>query len=124
MGSFKANVIQNPMLIEALRMGRKFFGVSRVGKASAVFIWLGAVIYALLFMTVLAFRRDMSSEGIILCQTGLFCFLLPAITYGAISGEREKRSWDLLIVAPVSKSQIVLGKFLSSALIVVFTAAA
>lgn len=35
---------------------------------------------------------------------------LPSALHGAIAGERENRTWDLLRVAPLTKSQIVLGK--------------
>jgi ABC-type transport system involved in multi-copper enzyme maturation permease subunit len=39
--------------------------------------------------------------------------LIPiAVLYRAISGERENRSWDFLLVAPLISSQIVIGKLL------------
>jgi hypothetical protein len=34
--------------------------------------------------------------------------------HGSIAGERERRSWDLLMVAPISKAQIVAGKFIGA----------
>jgi ABC-type transport system involved in multi-copper enzyme maturation permease subunit len=123
MANFRTHVLENPMLIEALRMGRKFFGVSRLNKANAVFVWLAGVVYTLLILTTVAYRRDLSAQAILHIQTALFCFMVPAITYGAISAERERRSWELLMVAPVSKSQIILGKFLSSALVIIAVAA-
>lgn len=48
---------------------------------------------------------------VVLIQTGIFSIAAPIVLNNAIAGEREKRTWDLLLVAPVTKGQIMLGKF-------------
>lgn len=53
-----------------------------------------------------------------LFQLMLMAFIVPALTTGAISGERERRTFDLLLVTRVSPVGIVLGKLLSSILYV------
>lgn len=47
-------------------------------------------------------------------QLLLIAFIIPALTAGAISGERERRTMDLLLVTRMTPAGIVLGKLLSS----------
>lgn len=44
----------------------------------------------------------------------LVCFIAPAFTAGAISGEREHQTFDLLRTTLLSASQLVLGKLASA----------
>jgi ABC-2 type transport system permease protein len=53
-------------------------------------------------------------EGILMLQTLIVAVLAPASTAGAISGEREHQTLDLLAVTPISSLAIVLGKLLSA----------
>lgn len=41
-------------------------------------------------------------------------FITPALTSGAISGERERRTLELILVTPLSSLEIVLGKLWSA----------
>jgi ABC-2 type transport system permease protein len=43
-------------------------------------------------------------------ELGLICLLAPALTADLISGERERRTYELLLVTPLSGAQIVIGK--------------
>ncbi|HEY3289501.1 MAG TPA: ABC transporter permease subunit [Anaerolineae bacterium] len=57
-------------------------------------------------------------------QTMLVCFLTPSFTAGAINGERERGTYDLLKMTPISPFQIVFSKLTASvgfALLLVFT---
>ena len=47
-------------------------------------------------------------------QTVMIAVLAPASTSGAISGERERQTLDLLVVTPISSVAIVVGKLLSA----------
>lgn len=47
-------------------------------------------------------------------QLFLIFFVIPAITSGSISQEREQQSLDLLLTTPLSRARIVFGKLLSS----------
>lgn len=49
----------------------------------------------------------------------LVALIVPGLVGGAISGERERQTLDLLMVTPVGPWRIVLGKLLSSLLFVV-----
>jgi len=48
----------------------------------------------------------------------LVALLVPGLVGGAISGERERQTLDLLLVTPVQPLRIVLGKLLSSLMFV------
>jgi ABC-type transport system involved in multi-copper enzyme maturation permease subunit len=51
---------------------------------------------------------------LILFQIVLLAFITPALTAGAISGERERQTLDLLFVTPLPPFSIIWGKLLAS----------
>jgi ABC-type transport system involved in multi-copper enzyme maturation permease subunit len=51
--------------------------------------------------------------GVLLVETLVVVALAPAYTAGAISAEREKQTYDLLAVTPISSLALVVGKLLS-----------
>ncbi len=114
--TFKDFTTDNPMLIEAKRYGRRFIGLGRE-KGQIAYLYLVGAIYLVLVILALAYHDAFSSFSIIAIQTGIACIVVPSVAQNAIAGEREKRTWDLLIVAPISRAQIVIGKYLSVVLV-------
>jgi ABC-type transport system involved in multi-copper enzyme maturation permease subunit len=106
-------VAQNPMLIEIKRFRRKFFTFGG-NPASSAILALALVCYVGLIMVVLSGKGEIPPVALVMFQTMVLGLLAPAMLYGAIAGERERRSWDLLLVAPISKAQIVVGKFIGA----------
>ncbi len=104
-------VTENPMLIEMERFRRRFLSMGGGKALNATVIALLAVCYAGLLMLVLNMRGDMPPMPLLFLQTGLFVLIAPNLLHSSIAGEREKRTWDLLLVAPITKAQIVVGKF-------------
>jgi len=51
--------------------------------------------------------------GVLMIETLVVIALAPAYTAGAITSEREKQTYDLLAVTPISSLSLVLGKLLS-----------
>ena len=51
---------------------------------------------------------------LVLVQVALIAFITPALTAGAISGERERQTIDLLFVTPIRPFSIIWGKLLAS----------
>ena len=51
---------------------------------------------------------------LVLFQVALLAFITPALTAGAISGERERQTIDLLFVTPIPPFSIIWGKLLAS----------
>ena len=47
-------------------------------------------------------------------QLALLIFLSPALSAGAVAGERERQTFDLLLCTGLSAPSIVLGKYLAS----------
>lgn len=109
---------ENPMMIEITRFRRKFIG-GRGNSVNAVLFAMSAIIYVGIVGLVWSFRDSANPIIIIFLQTGLFTLLAPAMLHGAIAGERERRSWDFLLVAPVTHAQIVCGKFMGAAAAIV-----
>lgn len=58
-------------------------------------------------------------DGLFYLAPWLFLFLCPAVTMRLLSEEKQTGTWELLVTKPLSKLQIVLGKYLSGLLLVV-----
>lgn len=112
--TYRALVSENPMLVEIARFRRKFLNPTGSGAMSGVLITLFLVVYAGLLMLVFSSRGLMDPIAIVIFQTFVFILIAPAMLYGSIAGEREKRTWDLLLVAPITPGQIVVGKFIGA----------
>lgn len=102
---------RNPMLIDAKRFTRRFFG-NKVGTVNIAVLVLAIVVYTGL-LGLVASVPEISSLAVQTIQLFVFCFLMPSMLHGAIASEKEKRTWDFLASAPVTKKQIVIGKYLS-----------
>jgi ABC-type transport system involved in multi-copper enzyme maturation permease subunit len=103
----------NPMVLETRRMWRRFFRPSRSQSANTVAMILASLTFLIFMVSVWNARSSIPPVSIVMVQTGVFLLVVPAISHGAFAGERERRSWDLLLVAPLKKSQIVAGKFVA-----------
>jgi len=103
-------VSDNPMLIEIRRFMRKLLA-GKGGNLAIVVVIL--VIYSFIFLLVAEYSKDFDPVILVWIQTGLFMLLLPVMSAGIIAGERERRTWEILLTAPVTKAQIVVGKYLA-----------
>lgn len=52
--------------------------------------------------------------GVVGIETLLVCFIAPAFTVGAVSGERERQTYDLLKTTLLPERALVAGKLLSA----------
>ena len=57
-------------------------------------------------------------DGLFYLAPWLFMFLCPAVTMRLFAEEKQTGTWELIITKPISKSQIVLGKYLAALLLV------
>lgn len=122
MSLVKTLFTENPMMIEITRFRRKFFS-GRGSALNAVVVGLCGVIYLGIVALVWNYREAANPIILVFLQTGIFTLLAPAMLHGSIAGERERRSWDFLLVAPVTHAQIVFGKFMGAAAAILSTAA-
>ncbi|MCH8275120.1 MAG: ABC transporter permease subunit [Armatimonadetes bacterium] len=106
---WRSLVTGNPMLIELKRMGRRMLGS---GGLRPLGIVVSVLILALwVFILGLARAYELEPEMFAWFELFLFCLLIPPFLYTSIAGEKERKSWDILLVTPVSSAQIVAGKF-------------
>jgi len=57
-------------------------------------------------------------DGLFYLAPWLFLFLCPAVTMRLFAEEKQTGTWELLVTKPLSKLQIVLGKYLAGWLLV------
>ncbi len=84
---------------------------------------LAAIAGGVYYMMASASNADVPSSapigrlffaGVTAVELGLICLLAPALTADLISGERERQTLDLLLVTPLSRRQIVVGKLVAA----------
>ena len=112
MNFYRTYFSENPMMVEITRFRRRFLGGNSL---NTIILALTVLIYIGIVALVWSYRDAANPLLLIMLQTFIFTLLGPAMLYGSIAGERERRSWDFLLVAPVSQGQIVVGKFMGAA---------
>jgi len=107
-------------LITALRSRRTYM---------AICVYVLALLATAAFMMFTAIRVDFiggfdpqsaidAFNFISSVQLGLIILIVPAITAGQINGERERQTLDLMLVSKMSPFAIIIGKLLSSLMLV------
>ncbi|MEI7576439.1 MAG: ABC transporter permease [Armatimonadota bacterium] len=111
---WRYNISQNPMLAEIERFRRKFFSFR--GPNVQANGGLGLIVVLFLFYSIICIynRGDIEPIAQLSVYLGFALFVIPFMLHATIAGERERRSWDMLLVAPISPSQIVMGKFVAA----------
>jgi ABC-2 type transport system permease protein len=121
--SLRERLTQNPVILKEvrgrMRGGRAFVVIS-------VYLGLMGLFTVLLYMAYTASQTNVYGPtsqvagkvvfaGLVGIELFLVCFIAPAFTAGAISGERERQTYELLRTTLLPARSLVLGK-LSSAL--------
>lgn len=105
-------IVENPMLIEVTRFRRKFLSLN--SPMNSLMLSMCLIGYLSLMAMMFRLDGDIPPLPIILFQLGVITLITPSLLHNAIAGERERRSWDFLLVAPLTKAQIVVGKFMGA----------
>jgi ABC-2 type transport system permease protein len=81
-----------------------------------LFAWLAISVQAASFQRAYGFARVASLvfTALAIVQLALVCLFTPAVAAGAISGERERQTLDVLLVSCVPSFSIVWGKLVAS----------
>lgn len=114
MTNWRELVLDNPMLIEIKRFRRKFLSGGQNSGMHITALVLFGLCYIGLLMLIGSSNGSIPPSAIIMIQSGIMTLGAPAILNASIAGEREKRTWDLLLVAPITRSQILIGKFVGA----------
>src|SRR5215470_1323514 len=100
----------------AVRELRSYF-LSPLAYLVAAFFVFGA---GLLFWLILQSSREASVRGLIQNVHVLFLFVIPMISMRLLAEEQRSGTMELLMTNPVHEWEIVVGKFLGSAIFVCF----
>lgn len=104
--------------IVLLELRQRIRSVAWVVLVSVVFVLVG-IVTAMLWASIAAFGGDVAESAGIYSTIIFFVLLVgtlvtPAISGGAVNGDREAGTLATMQVTLVSSSQIVLGKFLAA----------
>ncbi len=122
---FETNFSQrlvNPVVIKELRSRMR--GGRAFATLTAVLFSLGAFSYAIYRMAAVTARYSSTPMSPLIGQLVfgclaflelmIICIITPAITAGAISGEKEKLTYEMLLATPLHPASILWGKLLSA----------
>ena len=116
----------NPIIIKEMRghmRGSRAFWI-----LTGYLLGLGLLVYGLYRVTLTsasnrfgpgappqsAFIGQSLFTGLIFLELVFVCFITPALTAGVISGETERRTYDMLLATPLRPASILWGKMFSS----------
>ena len=102
------------MMAEVTRFRKRFLSFRGSSVAVNGGIGIVLVLYALFAMSCVYYRGDFDPLILIGLFVVLMLFVIPLLLHASIAGERERRSWEMLLVAPITHGQIIVGKFMGA----------
>ncbi len=112
----------NPILVKELRSRMR--GWRAFAVLTGMLVLLGGISYLLYRLTLETTRYSnmpVSPQigrtlfaGLAVVELMVICFITPAITAGAISSEREKLTYEMLLATPLRPGRILWGKLVSA----------
>lgn len=107
----RANITDNPMMAEVGRFQSVIKGKTASAMGVRAILLFAILISGLIGYATLYGGGNTPPMVALFACLSYCCLTIPLRFYGAIAGERERRSWELLRVAPVTHLQITFGKF-------------
>lgn len=105
-------VSHNPMMAEPARFVRQLTSPGQWKGQQIVMGVIVAIIFLFFMAMTIVYSDSMEPGAMIYVMMGLIVLVVPVNLHGVIAGEREKRSLDMLLAAPLSAQQIVFAKIL------------
>jgi ABC-2 type transport system permease protein len=111
----------NPIIVKEIRSRMR--GPRAFITLTAMLLFMGGVMYAMLqiilaqsrYMNVLSPQVGQSLfAALSFLMLFMICAVTPAVTAGAISGEKEKQTYEMLMATPLSGTSILWGKLISA----------
>jgi ABC-2 type transport system permease protein len=112
----------NPVIVKELRSRMR--GVRAFAILTGVLLLLGVLsfgLYRLVLATSGYGGMPLSPQigqalfaGLVVIELLMICFVTPALTAGAISGEREMQTYEMLLATPLEPASILRGKLVSA----------
>jgi len=113
---------QNPIIVKEVRSRMR--GVRAFATLTGILILLGGISYALYQLVLVNMRYSSAPlspqigqalfSGLMFLELMLVCGITPAVTAGAISGEQEKLTYEMLLATPLRPVSILWGKLISA----------
>lgn len=107
----------NPLIVKEMR--ERFRTKKTVWILALYLLIMGAILLGFMYIeqmnsiVMLGENRELFIM-IAVIQYGMICFLAPALSAGAISGERERQTLHVLLTTQLSPRNIVVSKLLTS----------
>ncbi len=111
----------NPIIVKELRSrmrgGRAFLILT------GMLVLLGGALYGLyrIMLANMFYSSTLSAaigqtlfSGLALLLLAIICFITPAVTAGALSSEREKLTYEMLLTTPLRPGSILWGKLIAA----------
>jgi ABC-2 type transport system permease protein len=117
-GALRRNPVAGKELRERMRGGRAFAVIT-------VYLLLMSAFAVLLFLANAPFTRGLATSvtgdlgrtvfvGLVGLELALIMFIAPAFTAGAVTGERERQTYDLLKITLLPRPTFLIGKLESA----------
>lgn len=113
MGSF----ITNPLIVKEMR--ERFRTKKTTWILTLYLLVMGAILLGFMYVTRAGGIRVPGESKevfylIAVIQYAMICFIAPALSAGAISGEREKQTLNILLTTQLTPGRIIVSKLLTS----------
>lgn len=111
----------NPIIVKELRSRMR--GGRAFATLTVILLLMGGIMYAMLqiilaqarFSTVLSPQVGQAMfAALAYLELFMICAITPAVTSGAISSEKEKQTYEMLMATPLSPTSILWGKMVSA----------
>jgi hypothetical protein len=110
-GSLWTVLVDNPMIGESKRHLRRIYrNIDRLGRFARLAVVFFAVLIYLFIGWLLWSARSDSTCFLDYVELVLIALVIPASIFGAISGERERATWDNLVLTKITPWQMIVGK--------------
>jgi ABC-type transport system involved in multi-copper enzyme maturation permease subunit len=120
--ALRSRLSPNPIIVKELRSrmrgGRAFVTLT------ITLLFLAAFSYAIYRITMVTSQYSSTPlspmvgqtvfAGLIFLELVMICAITPAVTAGAISGEKEKLTYEMLLVTPLHPARVLWGKLVSA----------
>ncbi|HEY3332630.1 MAG TPA: ABC transporter permease [Capsulimonadaceae bacterium] len=111
LSTFAELFFDNPMMDEAKRETRRMMRTSATFGRGGLAVTLGIIVIVYLWLLVqTVLTHEDGTPFFIYVELALVTLAMPGSIYAAISGEREKSTWDALVLTRLTPAQIVAGK--------------
>jgi len=108
----------NPMMAEVRMANARFVGGRGWSAGQIAAAAICVMLYLYFLVMVVQNSGSIEVSYLFLTMLVIMMVILPIALHGVIAGEREKRSLEMLLAAPVTSTQIAMAKLMRAALFV------